>query len=705
MALDPYAPCPCGNGQKIKFCCSADIINELDKVLRAVEGDQRASALDQINRLLEARPDNPALLAIKGSVQLSMNKFDDAEKTVHHFLAIDPKNPTALAQGAAIAALRGKSRQAIERLQGALESSDGKINRQVHETLHIVGDLLLSQGDILGAYGHIMLYATSADPRDERAAQSMARIRLSPQLPLFLRQERFLEAAPQDVPWKAKFDDAMNLSAKACWLKACELFIALAERVQNEPKIIRNIAVLRGYLGDTSGAMLWWRKYASLEAAPLEDRVEAESLAQMLDANVPGDKLDVLQVAIELHDVDRAMERLLADKRLAVENREAYLQELEENEVPPKAVFTLLDRPLPANGAEITLADMPKSVAEVLVYGRQTDRAPYVQLTSERTPQMEAGRAALTEILGDAGGEAKEEVLGQVGEETVALRISLYPPRDIPRDHFQKLAEEAKRQMIMEVWPKLKNRFLDKHAPADVANNPSYRIRLLATIFSMEQNNGASDTVDFNELRRQLGQPTLDAIDPSNVDLLRLPAWRIRRLEFDKLNDDQLMEAFQRVVYYLDPVSLGRLGELLLARTSLHDKIDPLEIYELLVRFSSGVPQAIDYSLRAQELCRARKQSPAPFMLMELQARMALGDGRGIQRLIETLSTHHRNEPGVSQALMQIMVQLGIITPDGRMKAMPGEAAQPAAASGGVWTPGAPVSKPAESKSGLWLPD
>ncbi|HTN74631.1 MAG TPA: hypothetical protein VL096_05270 [Pirellulaceae bacterium] len=709
MALDPYAPCPCGNGQKIKFCCSADIINELDKVLRAVEGDQRAAAVDQLNRLLQARPDNPALLAIKGSVQLSLNDFDNAEQTIAHFLAVDPKNPTALSQGAAISALRGNTRQAIERLQIALEESNGKINRQVHEVIHIIGDVLLSQGDILGAYGHTMLYASTADPRDEEAPRTLARIRLSSQLPLFLRQERFVEAAPDDAPWKAKFDEAFALAGKACWLKSCEQFIAMTERVPNEPKIIRNIAVLRGYLGDSSGATLWWRKYASLEAVPFEERIEAEALVQMLDSNLQRDQIDVVQAIYNLHDVDRAMERLLSDKRLVVENREAYLQELEENEVPPKAVFTLLDRPLPATGVDIKLEDLPQSVAEVLVYGRTTDRAPLVQLTSERTQYYAAAQQSLAEILGDSADAPTENILGQVPEDVVAMRVSLYPPRDIPREHFLALVEQAKRRVITEVWPNLKNRFLDGHTPAEVAGNLNYRVRLLATILQMEFNNGGKADFSFNDLRTQLGLPVLEAIDPATVDIMRLPAWRLSRLTIDKLTDEQLMAAFQRAVYYLDPPSLASFGEALLSRTSIHDKIDPREIYELLIRFGTSPQQSVEYALRAQEYAKTQRESPARFMLMELQARIALGDARNIQRLIEVLSTTYRNEPGIAQALMQIMVQLGIVTPDGRMRQQPGaEAAmlggEPAGA-GGLWTPGDPVAKPAEKKSSLWLPD
>ena len=35
MALDPYAPCPCGSGKKLKFCCH-DLAPELEKVRNVI---------------------------------------------------------------------------------------------------------------------------------------------------------------------------------------------------------------------------------------------------------------------------------------------------------------------------------------------------------------------------------------------------------------------------------------------------------------------------------------------------------------------------------------------------------------------------------------------------------------------------------------------------------------------------------------------
>jgi hypothetical protein len=55
MPLDAYQYCPCGSGKKLKFCCSKDILGELDKVVRAVDGEQRVAALEQIDRLTKEK--------------------------------------------------------------------------------------------------------------------------------------------------------------------------------------------------------------------------------------------------------------------------------------------------------------------------------------------------------------------------------------------------------------------------------------------------------------------------------------------------------------------------------------------------------------------------------------------------------------------------------------------------------------------------
>src|SRR5687768_11875549 len=104
MALDPYTPCPCGSGKKLKFCECAAEAADLEKILTAIDGDQRVAALDQINRVLAHKPHQKAMLALKGIVQMQLGEETGAKETVKTFLGVAPGNPVALTLSSLLAA-------------------------------------------------------------------------------------------------------------------------------------------------------------------------------------------------------------------------------------------------------------------------------------------------------------------------------------------------------------------------------------------------------------------------------------------------------------------------------------------------------------------------------------------------------------------------------------------------------------------------
>lgn len=102
---------------------------------------------------------------------------------------------------------------------------------------------------------------------------------------------------------------------------------------------------------------------------------------------------------------------------------------------------------------------------------------------------------------------------------------------------------------------------------------------------------------------------------------------------------------------------------------------------------------------------------------MELSLRIQLGEMPAVMQLIDHLQRQHAREPGVAQALVQLLMQTGLIGPDGRLAmgaapgaAAPGVAASPLMASGAapepgkLWTPDAPQPT-GKKKSSLWLPE
>ena len=59
MSIDRYSLCPGGTGKKIKFCCS-DLVTELDKVQRMIQGRQYVSCLELISQVETKKPDRAA---------------------------------------------------------------------------------------------------------------------------------------------------------------------------------------------------------------------------------------------------------------------------------------------------------------------------------------------------------------------------------------------------------------------------------------------------------------------------------------------------------------------------------------------------------------------------------------------------------------------------------------------------------------------
>ena len=107
-------------------------------------------------------------------------------------------------------------------------------------------------------------------------------------------------------------------------------------------------------------------------------------------------------------------------------------------------------------------------------------------------------------------------------------------------------------------------------------------------------------------------------------------------------------------------------------------------------------------------------QSPASWLILELSLQFARGDSNEVNRLLTQIQRDHMNEPGVAQALTELLVGLGVLRPDGMPAGaaagagMPGGPAagpppQAAQEPGKLWTPGGEQGGGGEKK--LWTPD
>ena len=711
MSLDPYQPCPCGSGNKIKFCCSKDIQSELDKVIRAVQGEQRASALDHIHKLIADKGPRNALLAIQADVQLSLGKFEEADATIDEFLTASPDNPVALSLSAIHACSKSDLESAIEDLQQAMEHLDGMLAPSVYSAIGVVAQTLLQAGDVLAARGHLLMQAGLAGDQDETPVRLLMRINMLREVPLLLKQDYMYADCPEGVAWAEEFEAAKKLALRGAWIAACEALDALEVKYPGQPAILRNIGILSGWVGQRDEAVVAWKKYARLKDVPLDDAVEAEALAQLLDPAAEVDEVDSVAVIYTVSDTEKLMELCLSDKRIS--KMPVDLSQMSvEGEPPPKAAFWLLDKPVPASGLDLTRDAIPNVLGEMYIFGKRTDRDARIEFSILRDEMFENAKAALTEVLGEfVTGSPIEEVSGQVPKVTATLTWRWRLPDDTPPAKRREFVAEQRGEVMLTRWTELTLKSLGDKTPRQAAADPKLKIPTLAAILLLELGSEQSGSeFDFNELRKALQLPTRDTIDPAGIDALRISIIKIPLLDVAKVSDEDLLMLYRRVVLKHASEAIRHLAKEVLQRSSLNDKVDKNETYDLLIRTAVDSKDALVYVADAKKSAADAGVSPARWLLAELSIRLSTADTAECQKLVQTIQTRYMQEPGVAQGLYEILVSYGIISPEGmpgggRRGAAPPRAPAPAPEPASkLWTPDAPAAAASGEKSKLWIP-
>jgi hypothetical protein len=382
----------------------------------------------------------------------------------------------------------------------------------------------------------------------------------------------------------------------------------------------------------------------------------------------------------------------------------------------------VLDRPLPETIEGLSSRDVPRIIAEILVFGKETDREARLELILTRDDAFEENLNTFLDVAGEPLGEARHErAVSQVSAATETLTTKWHLPADTKREHYKALMADDLHDMMMERWISRPLAVLGDKTPIEASSDPSLRVPLLAAILSLQLHGERHDwdSVDFDELRNKLGLPVPEPIDPNSVDVERIPLVRLSRLEVDQLSDDALITVYNRAVVKRASNAIRRFGAEMVARESLDERVDKSAVYGVLAQNAEDVEKELELIEKAKSTARAKNRSPAPYLIQELDVRIRQGNGPEVNRLISLIKTQYPKERAVQERLLRLLASHGLIRPDGLPRSRgepdeelpPIEEAAPENEGGGLWTPDRDEDTDADAsaegasdKPQIWLP-
>ncbi|MBN2296734.1 MAG: hypothetical protein JXM70_30190, partial [Pirellulales bacterium] len=406
---------------------------------------------------------------------------------------------------------------------------------------------------------------------------------------------------------------------------------------------------------------------------------------------------------------------------------------VDENDIPPKTMFVLVDCAAPEKAEDLDPQTIPQVVGRALLFGRQTDKPARMSISGVSSAKLDEVKTFIADVAAaEILGEPEQDTLGQRSTTQDLLRRPWFLPRDVTQAQIRDLMDRHTRHALLEQWPQMKLGCLDGKTPQEAVGDPGLKNRVAALVLVLETTIDSNDgDFDFNTLRTRLGLPEAGPIDLNTIGkddngkgatlagasaMASLPLVRLARLECEKLSDELLLEGYHRAVAFHADKALRRFGVEILSRQTFKGKDEELEVLGRLCHLETDVDKRLGYVERGRKSAEEAKKSCAMWDLLELPIRLERNETEEMGRLVQHLQAKHVNEPGVADALVEFLVQIGVLRPDGTPAGMPpgmapaagGPQEPPMAApetdSGKLWTPDGDAGGGGGEKSKLWVP-
>ncbi len=717
MTVDTYSVCPCGSGKKIKFCKCKDSVGELDRVLKMVEGGQVVPALDRLSKILAEHPDAAWALAVRGRLLLDLREYESLAENAQRFTRLQPSNPLALTQRAAADLFRGNVDEANESLLEALTESGRDVDAFVLDVASVLAFSLAQAGEFLTArvYATLALMAKGYEG-GQTAMQVLRQLNSAPTISQYLKAVPKAIARPADADWGERYDEAAGLLRSNKVMLAQSKFDSLRRTVPNEPAILTGLLTCAIWRGDAASQSELLLKLSACETLDFADRVRYRAMAALTEPEMPSLAVPVMQLTADIEAADQTEIAFTAQSRFVSLPADMLAgMKMNEDDVAPRGGFQILDREKPSTDSLPPADQIPEAIGVVFIYGRQTDRAARIEIQDVRERDVDEVKAQVTTALGSIE-------LTQTAGDALPLLVAVQPAIAMVRfqakpAEAEKLQLEITRDRMPRAIANLRLGILGGQSLVETANDDSKLLERTALVRILQQYDAIASRGDdiLAELHRLSGIAPQEKLQLTEHDVETVDNEDLNRIDPEGLNAESLIYLLQRAQQVSATPAIRHLATRLLdTELSAEQRPAKMLAYMSLANVATEAELALGYLEKAKVFADENNFSNANLLLSEIGLRLSIGDGEGFQRAFQQITSRHSSDPETMARLQQLLMQFGLIRPDGSPRtgpagpaAMAGGGAKAPAASSGLWTPDSPNPPPAQGNGGgskLWVP-
>ena len=714
MALDPYDPCPCGSGKKLKFCC-ADIAHSIEQVNKLREAKQFEASMKKLESLNEKFPDNLWVATQRADLFLESGHFEEVKKGLRSLLQKNPDHSLALVQFAhASLNLDGfeKSRGAIHR---SFQKSARKHPLSVGMLAMMVATDMASRSKYMATRQHLVLALQIIPERlKHEIFQYLHRFDSDGGVPYPLRSVHHLADEHLEGDAASDAHKARRLTEIGCFGPAAKIYTRLTVQFPGNAAIWQNLGLCYAWDGEHQKAAEALHTAAKSGDGSLQS-IECETIAQILDLDTSEDRIKTESWRMKFDSLSRVLTILSEDSRIFKVLEPG--QQQEDQEDGPDALCQILDRS--TDGIELTdessLDDVPRVTANIALFDSEENSPAFLDLSEFSGPELAAALEYLKELLGDQVKQIERlddpDSSDSIAREEFVLLWRWHCPPETPAIVRKSLEQQQWNKVLSEVWTNTPQQAFGGKTPLEVSADQDCSTALIASLFVLDAFCSRNEyLLDFEKIcaRLNVEAPALTKVD-ADTPIAHFTALQLKQIDISTLADEQLVYVANRALLLSHGEFLYSVLEQVLVRPNCSSKFELNEVYLALVDLSVEKYRrdlAFEWLAKAQDWAKTQEKSfelTLQWKMRELSLRLEdPADEKRLSMFQEIWKTYGKKVPDLHEYLSFIAKSYQIPFEDSNL-VLPGSEAS--ATEGGVWTPGATSEQPAggEGKT-LWVP-